>query len=164
MKWISFSLLIELKGIAEGKNPSENFLTWISFTNRLNCCVEWKEREKREQIEIPQMIIFRVSTEPHAKLSFPPHQCSSTRWPRSAEWTARPPTRGHRSSFCVSVKEMTIMQQFYEMTVKKFMNSSFTSWQYHMGDLHNVTTEMFCGRFIQTTETSVLETHAALAK
>ena len=39
-----------------------------------------------------------------------------------------------------------------------------TSWQYHIGLLHNVTIEIFCGRFSHTTQTSVCDIQAALVK
>lgn len=40
----------------------------------------------------------------------------------------------------------------------------FTSWHIHIGLLHIVTTEMFCGRFSHTTLISVVDIQVALVK
>lgn len=39
-----------------------------------------------------------------------------------------------------------------------------TSWQYHFGLLHTVTSDRFCGRFIHTTHTSVRDIQLAAEK
>jgi hypothetical protein len=94
-----------------------------------------------------------------------------SKWRYCYVWTAVGSKKWHRSFIHPASVVTTYSMGLHKVNLstpilhkKIVFKIKLTSWQYHMGLLHNVTTDIFCGRFIHTTLTSVWDTHAAFEK